>query len=215
MKYITVALAKGRLADFAVGIFRDIGFDCSEMDENSRKLIFTDKGNKFKFIMVKAADVPVYVEYGAADIGIVGKDTLLEEGRNLYEMLDLGFGKCVMAVAGKAESVKLSNTNNIRVATKYPNIAKNYFHVTKGQTIEIIKLNGSVELAPLIGLSEVIVDIVESGRTLKDNGLCVLEEICPISARLVINRISMKLEKDRIASLVNKISAHIKKGEKK
>jgi len=210
MKYITVALAKGRLADFAVGIFREIGFDCSEMDGDSRKLIFTDKGNKFKFIMVKAADVPVYVEYGVADVGIVGKDTLLEEGRNLYEMLDLGFGKCVMAVAGRAESVKLSNTNNIRVATKYPNIAKNYFHAVKGQTIEIIKLNGSVELAPLIGLSEVIVDIVESGRTLKDNGLCVLEEICPISARLVINRISMKLEKDRIASLVNKISKHIK-----
>ena len=207
MKYITIALAKGRLADFAIGLFRDIGYNCGEMDERSRKLIFTDEKNKLKFIMVKAADVPVYVEYGAADAGIVGKDTLLEEGRNLYEMLDLGFGKCVMAVAGKKENVKLSNANNIRVATKYPNIARNYFHAQKGQTIEIIKLHGSVELAPLIGLSEVIVDLVESGRTLRDNGLCVLEEICPVSARLVINRISMKLERDRIAALVDKISA--------
>ncbi len=206
MRYITVALAKGRLADFAIGIFEEIGFDCSEMKKGSRKLIFTDEKNGFRFIMVKASDVPVYVEYGAADIGIVGKDTLLEEGRNLYEMLDLKFGACRMAVAGPEEMRgRLHNTNNIRVATKYPNVAKNYFQIKKGQTIEIIKLNGSVELAPLVGLSEVIVDIVESGRTLQENGLAVLEEVCGISARLVVNRVSVKLEKERILDTVTKM----------
>ena len=160
--------------------------------------------------MVKASDVPTYVEYGAADIGIIGKDTLLEEGRNLYEMVNLQFGACRMVVAGPKDlEGKLDNLNDKRVATKYPRIAREYFEIKKGQTIEVIKLNGSVELAPLVGLSEVIVDIVESGKTLQENGLVVLEEICNISARLVVNRVSMKMEKDRIMDIVEKVKSRI------
>jgi len=210
MKYITIAMAKGRLAELSIEIFESIGLNCSEMKEKSRKLIFTDEENKIKFVLVKASDVPTYVEYGAADIGIVGKDTLLEEGRNLYEMADLKFGVCKMVVAGPGElKGKLDNLNHKRVATKYPRIAKEYFQGKKGQTIEVIKLNGSVELAPLVGLSEVIVDIVESGKTLKENGLVVIEEICDISARLVVNKVSMKMEKDRIMDIVQKIKAKV------
>jgi len=208
MRYLTIALAKGRLSELSVEIFEKIGFDCSEMKEKSRKLIFTDEKNKLKFILVKATDVPTYVEYGAADIGIVGKDTLLEEGKNLYEVLDLKFGACSMCVCGFAGNKIPSGF--IRVASKYVNIARDYFSSKKGQTIEIIKLNGSVELAPLIGLSEVIVDIVESGKTLKENGLDVIEEICKISARLVVNRVSMKMEKTRIMDIVDKVSEQIK-----
>ncbi len=210
MEYLTIALAKGRLAELSMDIFEQIGIDCSEMKEKSRKLIFTDRVNKLKFIMVKASDVPTYVEYGAADIGIVGKDTLLEEGRNLYEMVNLKLGACKMVVAGPKElKGKLDALNNKRVATKYVRIARDYFQIEKNQTIEIIKLNGSVELAPLVGLSEVIVDIVESGRTLKENGLAVLEEICDISARLVINRVSMKMERRRIMDIVEKIKSYM------
>lgn len=206
MKYITIALAKGRLAELSIELFESIGLNCSEMREKTRKLIFTDEEKKIKFIMVKASDVPTYVEYGAADIGVVGKDTLLEEGRNLYEMINLKFGACKMAVAGPEKlRGQLDNFNNMRVATKYPNIAKDYFQIKKSQTIEIIKLNGSVELAPLVGLSEVIVDIVESGKTLKENGLVVLEEICDLSARFVVNRVSTKMEKERIMDIVDKI----------
>lgn len=203
MRYLTVALAKGRLAELAMELFLALGMDCSEMkDKKSRKLIFTDEVHKMKFILVKASDVPTYVEYGAADIGIVGKDTLLEEGRNLYEMLDLGFGLCKMAVCGPAAlKGKVASTNNLRVASKYPHIAQQFFR-DRGQTIEIIKLNGSVELAPLVGLSEVIVDIVETGKTLHENGLDVLEEICPLSARFVVNKVSMKMETERIMHIV-------------
>ena len=206
MKYLTVALAKGRLAELAMDMFEKIGMDCAEMKEKSRKLIFTDEKNKMKFILVKASDVPTYVEYGAADIGIVGKDTLLEEGRNLYEMINLGFGKCKMAVCGKPEMKdKVFNVNNLKVASKYPKIAESFFCDEKGQTIEIIKLNGSVELAPLTGLSDVIVDIVESGKTLYENGLTVLEEVCPLSARLIVNRVSMKLKKEQILDVIGKL----------
>jgi ATP phosphoribosyltransferase len=148
------------------------------------------------------------VEYGAADIGIVGKDTLLEEGRNLYEMINLGFGQCRMCVCGPPEMRgKLSGVGNLRVASKFTNVARNHFFIDKGKTVEIIKLSGSVELAPLVGLSEVIVDIVESGKTLQENGLEVLEEICDISARLVVNRVSMKMERERIRDVVEKLKA--------
>lgn len=206
MKYLTIALAKGRLAEISMDLFLQIGLDCSEMKSKTRKLIFTDEKNKVKFILVKASDVPTYVEYGAADIGIVGKDTLLEEGRNLYEMIDLGIGRCRMCVCGPAEmSEELTSANNLRVASKFTNIARNYFFREKGRTVEIIKLNGSVELAPLVGLSEVIVDIVESGRTLKENGLEVLETICDISARFVVNRVSMKMERNRILDIVQRL----------
>ena len=203
MEYLTVALAKGRLANIAMDMFSDIGFDCSEMKEKSRKLIFTDEKNKMKFILVKASDIPTYVEYGAADIGIVGKDTLLEEGRNLYEMINLNFGKCRMCVCGKPEmKERMFKENNLKVASKYPQIAEHFFRDEKGQTVELIKLNGSVELAPLVGLSDVIVDIVESGKTLEENGLQVLHEICDLSAWFVVNRVSMKMHKDRIMKIV-------------
>jgi len=204
VKYITVALAKGRLADISVDLFTKIGFDLAQMKEKSRKLIFTDEKRGFRFILVKATDVPTYVEYGAADIGIVGKDTLLEDGKDLYEMIDLNFGNCKMCVCGPLKMKdQLDKINNLRVASKYPSIARSYFQNQRGRSIEIIKLNGSVELAPLVGLSEVIVDIVESGKTLKENGLDVLEDICDLSARFVVNRVSMKMEKERIMNVVD------------
>ena len=181
MRYLTFALAKGRLASKSLEMFEKIGITCEEMkDEKTRKLIFVNEELGFKFFLSKATDVPTYVEMGAADIGVVGKDTILEEGRKLYEVLDLNCGKCRMCVAGPLSAKELLNNGSlIRVASKYPAIAKDYFYNKKHQTAEIIKLNGSVELAPIVGLSEVIVDIVETGSTLKENGLEVLEEICP------------------------------------
>jgi len=205
MRYLTFALAKGRLAKQSLELFEKIGITCEEMkDKNTRKLIFVNEELKLKFFLAKAGDVPTYVEYGAADIGVVGKDTILEEGRKLYEVLDLGFGKCRMCVCGPESAKKyLSSHEMIRVASKYPNIAKDYFYNEKHQTVEIIKLNGSVELAPIVNLSEVIVDIVETGSTLKENGLQVLEEVCPLSARLVVNQVSMKMENERIVKFIN------------
>jgi ATP phosphoribosyltransferase len=204
MRYLTFALAKGRLAKKTLALLEQIGITCEEMkDPDTRKLIFVNEELKMKFFLSKATDVPTYVEYGAADIGVVGKDTLLEEGRNLYEVMDLGFGKCRMCVCGPESAKELLKKNEIiRVASKYPAIAKDYFNNTKHQTVEIIKLNGSVELAPIVGLSEVIVDIVETGSTLRENGLEVLEEICPLSARMVVNQVSLKMENERIRKLL-------------
>ena len=204
MKYITFALAKGRLAKQTLALLEQIGITCEEMkDEKTRKLIFVNEELGFKFFLSKASDVPTYVEMGAADIGVVGKDTILEEGRKLYEVLDLNCGKCRMCVAGPKEAKeRLNDGSLIRVASKYPRIAKDYFYNVKHQTVEIIKLNGSVELAPIVGLSEVIVDIVETGSTLKENGLKVLEEVCPLSARMVVNQVSMKMENERIRKLI-------------
>ncbi len=206
-RYITVALAKGRLAKKSMELFAKMGIDCEEMnDPGTRKLIFTNEEKKMRFFLAKANDVPTYVEYGAADIGIVGKDTIMEEGRSLYEVIDLGFGKCRMCVCGpKSAGQLLKNREQIRVATKYPNIAKTYFNNKKHQTVELIKLNGSIELAPIVGLSEVIVDIVETGSTLRENGLDVLEEICPLSARMVVNRVSMKMENERISRIIREM----------
>ena len=167
-----------------------------------------------RFFLAKASDVPTYVEYGAADIGIVGKDTLLEEGRRLYEVLDLNIGRCRMCVCGPESARELLKRHElIRVATKYPRIAKDYFYNRKDQTVEIIKLNGSIELAPLVGLSEVIVDIVETGSTLRENGLTVLEEICPLSARMVVNQVSMKTENQRISALIRDFQELVRKKE--
>lgn len=204
MRYITFALAKGRLAKHTLSLLEQIGITCEEMkDEKTRKLIFANEELGYRFFLSKATDVPTYVEMGAADIGVVGKDTILEAGRKLYEVLDLNVGKCRMCVAGpESAREKLNDGSLIRVASKYPRIAKDYFYNTKHQTVEIIKLNGSVELAPIVGLSEVIVDIVETGSTLKENGLKVLEEICPLSARVVVNEVSMKMEHERITKLV-------------
>ena len=204
MRYLTFALAKGRLAKTAMAMFEELGITCEAMkDTETRKLIFVNEELKLKFFLSKASDVPTYVEYGAADIGVVGEDTILEEGRNLHEMLDLGFGRCRMCVCGPASAKeKLQHGELIRVASKYPNIAKDYFYNKKLQTVEIIKLNGSVELAPIVGLSEVIVDIVETGSTLRANGLEVLEEVCDLSARVVVNPVSLKMEQERIRSLL-------------
>lgn len=204
MRYLTIALAKGRLALNTLGVLEKIGISCEEMkDKSSRKLIFVNEDLKLKFFLAKANDVPTYVEYGAADIGFVGKDTILEEGRKMYEVVDLGLGKCRMCVAGPGSAKELLQHGElIRVATKYPNIAKDYFYNKKHQTVEIIKLNGSIELAPIVGLSEVIVDIVETGSTLRENGLEVLEEICSISARMVVNEVSMKMEHERITKII-------------
>ncbi len=203
-RYLTVALGKGRLAKSAMELFDKIGITCEEMkDKDSRKLIFVNEEYKMRFFLSKGPDVPTYVEYGAADIGIVGEDTILEEARNVYEVLDLGFGKCRMCVCGPKEAADyLKHQELIRVATKYPRIAKNYFYNRKDQTIDIIKLNGSIELAPIVGLSEVIVDIVETGSTLRENGLVVLEEICPLSARVIVNQVSMKMENQRITKII-------------
>ena len=203
-RYLTFALGKGRLAKKTMETFEKIGITCEEMkDSKTRKLIFVNEDLKFKIFLAKGPDVPTYVEYGAADIGIVGEDTILEEGRNIYEVLDLGYGKCRMCVCGPKESKELlEHQQLIRVATKYPRIAKNYFYDKKHQTVEIIKLNGSIELAPIVGLSEVIVDIVETGSTLKENGLEVLEEVCPLSARMVVNQVSMKMDYERITKLI-------------
>jgi ATP phosphoribosyltransferase len=214
---LTIALSKGRLTDLSIELFEAVGIDCTELKGSSRKLILYDETNKIKFFLAKPSDVPTYVEYGAADIGIVGKDTLMEEGRNLYEVLNLGFAACRMAVAGPVElEGKLDKLTNKRVATKYPRIAKEYFEHKRKESIEVIKLNGSVELAPLVGLSEVIVDLVETGRTLKENGLVVLDTIAEISARMVVNRVSMKMESERINKIIEGIRKQLeKRGEAK
>jgi ATP phosphoribosyltransferase len=204
MRYLTIALTKGRLAEKTLEMLEAVGITCEEMkDKKTRKLIFVNEDLKLRFFLAKGPDVPTYVEYGAADIGVTGKDIILEEGRKLYEVMDLGFGKCRMCVCGPESARELLQNNQlIRVATKYPNIAKDYFYNKKHQTVEIIKLNGSIELAPIVGLSEVIVDIVETGSTLRENGLKVLEEVCPLSARMVVNQVSMKMENERISKLI-------------
>jgi len=208
-KYLTFALGKGRLADKTMELFEKIGITCHEMkDKDSRKLIYVSEEHKLRFFLAKGPDVPTYVEYGAADIGVVGKDTILEENRNVYEVLDLGFGKCSMCVCGPASARELLlHHERIRVATKYPRIAKDYFYNKKHQTVDIIKLNGSVELGPLVELSDVIVDIVETGSTLQENGLEVLEEICSLSARMIVNPVSIQMNADRIRSLIGSIRA--------
>ena len=204
-RYLTFALGKGRLAKKTLELFEKIGITCDEIrDPDTRKLIFVNEELGLRFFLAKGPDVPTYVEYGAADIGIVGKDTILEETRNIYEVLDLGFGKCKMCICGPESAAELlQHHEQIRVATKYPRIAKDYFYNKKHQTVEIIKLNGSIELAPIVGLSEVICDIVETGTTLRENGLTVLEEVCPLSARVVVNQVSMKMENERITGILN------------
>lgn len=207
MRYLTFALGKGRLASQTLELFEKIGITCEEMkDKKSRKLIFVNEELKLRFFLSKGPDVPTYVEYGAADIGIVGRDTILEEGRKVHEVLDLGYGKCRMCICGPKEAEDLLKHHElIRVATKYPNIAKDYFYNVKHQTVEIIKLNGSIELAPIVGLSEVICDIVETGSTLRENGLNVLEEVCLLSARMIVNPVSMRMESERIKDLIQRL----------
>ena len=211
MKYITIALAKGRLAKQTLALLEQSGITCEEMKEkDTRKLIFVNEELRLKFFLSKTSDVPTYVEYGAADIGVVGSDTIMEEGRKILEVLDLGLGKCNMCVAGPASAIALLQKNEIiRVASKYPKIAKDFFYNKRHQTVEIVKLNGSVELAPIVGLSEVIVDIVETGSTLRENGLEVLEVICPLSARVVVNEASMKMQRERITKIIRDLKCAV------
>ncbi len=211
MRYLTFALGKGRLVNSTMEILKKCGIECEEiLDKKTRKLIFTNEELGLKFFLAKGPDVPTYVEYGAADIGIVGADTILEENRRVYEVLDLGFGKCRMCVCGPAQAKELlEHREMIRVASKYPNIAKDYFFNRKHQTVDIIKLNGSVELGPIVNLSDVIVDIVETGSTLKENGLEVLEEICRLSARMIVNQVSMQMETERIRKLISDIKENL------
>ncbi|MCI8637930.1 MAG: ATP phosphoribosyltransferase [Coprococcus sp.] len=214
-RYLTFALCKGRLAKQTLALLETLGITCEEMkDPNSRKLIFVNEEQKLRFFLAKGPDVPTYVEYGAADVGVVGKDTILEEQRKVHEVLDLGFGKCRMCVCGPDTAREcLKNHELIRVATKYPGIAKDYFYNTRRQTVEIIKLNGSIELAPIVGLAEVIVDIVETGSTLKENGLTILEEVCPLSARMIVNPVSMRLEGERIRCLLTALRKNLQEGQ--
>lgn len=201
---ITIALAKGRLAEKAIEILEKCDIFCDELKVPSRKLVFKDNSKIYNFIFVKPTDVPTYVEYGVADIGFCGKDTLMEQEKNVYEMLDLGFAKCKLCVAGY-EYKNISKIDTLRVATKYVNVAKKYYY-QKEQNIEIIKLSGSIELGPVIGLSDVILDIVESGKTLKENNLSILEEVANISARLIVNKVSLKTNGDIIRPLVKCIT---------
>jgi len=208
MEYLTIALAKGRLAEITMDILEQCGIDCAALKEETRKLVLCDETNKVKFLLVKPSDVPTYVDYGVADIGFIGKDTLMEENRPLYEVLDLHFAKCKLSVAGYPHTNIYDKTKALKVATKYPHIAEKFFHA-KEIAIEIIPLHGSVELAPITGLSDVILDIVESGKTLRANGLDILEDVCDISARLVVNQVSLKTKSARIRDLVSKISVLI------
>ena len=213
MRYLTFALAKGRLAKKTLALFEQIGITCEEMkDESTRKLIFVNEELKLKFFLSKATDVPTYVEYGAADIGVVGKDTLLEEGRDLYEMMDLGFGKCRMCVAGP-EGFHEDTEKRLVVATKFKNIAGTYF-AEQGRDIDLIKLHGSIELAPIVGLSDVIVDIVETGNTLRENHLKVLETIIPISARLIANKASFQFKTREIETMRDALAEQVEQKDR-
>lgn len=197
---LTIALGKGRLADITFKKFEEAGIRFPDYTKESRKLIFDDETGKFRIIFVKAVDVGIYVEKGACDVGVIGKDTLLESGSDVFEMMDLGYGKCIFAVAGM-KGYQYEPTRKLRVATKYPNVAKKYF-AGFGRSIEVTKINGSVELAPIVGLSDVIVDIVETGNTLRENGLEVIEKIADISARFIVNRASLKTKEEQVAEII-------------
>ena len=204
MKYLTFALAKGRLAKKSLALFEQIGISMDEMkDPDTRKLIFVNEDLKIKMFLAKASDVPTYVEYGAADIGVVGKDTLLEEGRRLYEVLDLGFGRCRFALAAPKGTPFFDGYHVKTVASKYPNVARAYFG-RKGLDVRIIKIEGSVELAPILELADAIVDIVETGATLRENGLVPIEDVAQVSARLIVNPASMKLHKTELTDFINR-----------
>jgi len=204
MDTIRIALTKGRLEKNTMELFEKIGLDCTNLKEKGRKLILPITGTNIEIVLAKAADVITYVEHGVCDVGIVGKDTIMEDGHSFYEVLDLGFGKCRFALAGQVDKDFYTGYNAKRIATKYPNVARSFFE-EKCMNVEIIKIEGSVELAPLLGLSDAIVDIVETGTTLKENGLEIYEEICPISARMIVNIPSMKLKKEEIEKLIDLI----------
>ena len=202
---LNVALPKGRLGDKVYRLFKAAGYDCAAMEQDDRRLVLTDEKGDMSYLLVKPSDVAIYVEHGAADVGVVGKDVLLEGGSDVYELLDLGFGKCRMAEAAPV-GFREDRQRPLRVATKYPAIARR-FYAAQSREIEIIKLNGSIELAPLLGLSDVIVDIVETGTTLRENGLIPLEEVVPISARFVANKVSYKFKNARVREMQERLDA--------
>lgn len=207
MAAFTIAVAKGRTADQSIQLLDSMGITFQQLTSSSRKLIFYNSDETIKLIFVKGVDVPTYVEKGAADLGIVGKDNILESQAEIYEVLDLKFGKCKFAVAGKPGQL-LDTMQPLTIATKYPTIARNYFS-RKGKSIDIVKLNGSVELAPLIGLADVIVDIVETGTTLRENGLVILEEVESISTRLIVNKASFALKSQAIHSFIQEVQKNL------
>lgn len=204
---INVALPKGRLGEKVYAMFKNAGYSCPAIEENTRKLIFESEENGVRFFWVKPSDVSIYVERGAADIGVCGKDILLEYSPDVYELLDLNMGKCKVAVAAK-RSFRPDNRKTLKVATKFVNIASKYY-ASLGRDIDIIKLNGSIELAPILGLSDVIVDIVETGTTLRENDLVVTEEIVPISARLIANKASFKFKCSEIEKITEKMKEEV------
>jgi ATP phosphoribosyltransferase len=204
VKPLRIALTKGRLEKFSIEIFEKIGIDTEELKNKGRRLVLSDKKNNIQFVLVKAVDVLTYVEHGAADIGIVGKDTLMEEGIDFYEVVDLKVGKCKFALASIPSFNLNEGYNRKKIASKYPKVTREYFRKL-GIDVEIIKIEGSVELAPILGLSDAIVDIVETGTTLKENGLVIFDEICDISARMIVNRASMKMRVDEIKKLINDV----------
>lgn len=210
MQYLTIALPKGKLFFLAKDLFAKVGFVADNLEEKSRKLVITNEELKLKFIIAKTADVPTYVEHGAADIGVIGKDVLMEAQKDVYELLDLGFGRChlMMAVPKDKKRAKLTDYTHTRVATKFPNVAKQFF-TSKGMQMEYIKMNGSIELGPIVGLSESIVDIVETGTTLRENNLEEIAFIAEASARLIANRASFKLKFDRISKLVKALEMEL------
>ena len=207
---ISVALPKGRLGESVYKIFDEIGYGCPEIMEEGRKLIFENAENRVSYFWAKPSDVAIYVEHGAADIGVAGLDILLEQQPDVFELLDLGLGKCRMAVAGKKDALR-DTDRTLRVATKFPNIAKSYY-AEQSREIEIIKLNGSIELAPIVKLSDVIVDIVETGKTLKENDLEVLETVCDISARIIVNKAAFRFKTEQIEQMCGKLRERIAKG---
>lgn len=206
---INIALPKGRLGDKVYDMFERAGFECPSIREKSRKLIFENRTAGVRYFWVKPSDVAIYVERGAADIGVVGRDILMEDKTNVYELLDLGVGKCRMAVAGP-KGFSYDRDNELRVATKFVNVARE-FYAASGTDIDIIRLNGSIELAPILGLSDVIVDLVETGTTLRENNLEVIEEIAQISARLIANKASFKFKTSQIEHIVQKLEETIDK----
>ena len=210
MQYLTIALPKGKLFYLAKDLFAKVGFTAENLEEKSRKLVIINEELKLKFIIAKTADVPTYVEHGAADIGIIGKDVLMESEKDVYELLDLGFGKChlMMAVPKDKKRQKLTDYTHTRVATKFPNVAKKFF-ASKGMQMEYIKMNGSIELGPIVGLSESIVDIVETGTTLRENNLEEIAFIAEASARLIANCASFKLKFERISKLVKALETEL------
>ncbi len=208
---LNVALPKGRLGESVYDLFEKAGFGCPEMLEPNRRLIFENEENAVRYFWAKPSDVAIYVERGAADVGVAGKDILLEYSPDVYELLDLDMGKCRLCVAGPADfRDDLSHT--LRVATKFPNIARRYY-AAQSRPIDVIELNGSIELAPIVGLSDVIVDIVETGKTLEENGLAPLKTIVPVSARLIANKARFKFRRREIDELCARLGALLQRGD--